>query len=171
MRTLFRPSSKALSHWVHTSLSFITLIYLDWLPGVALFLMCMSVLSLCTSVYYVCTWCPRRLEEEAESPRTVVSDSYGLPCGCWEFNLGPLEEQPALLVTEPSLQSCFLVFEIFILFFVCVWLYELCVHVYHVNADDPRRLRRELSPWESELRQLCVTFGCWEPNLHPLREQ
>jgi len=25
-------------------------------------------------------------------------------CGCWDLNSGPLEEQPALLTTEPSLQ-------------------------------------------------------------------
>jgi hypothetical protein len=28
-----------------------------------------------------------------------------LPCGCWELNSGPLEEQPMLLTTEPSLPS------------------------------------------------------------------
>jgi hypothetical protein len=28
-----------------------------------------------------------------------------LSCGCWEFNLGPLEEQPVLPTTEPSLYS------------------------------------------------------------------
>jgi hypothetical protein len=27
------------------------------------------------------------------------------PCGCWELNSGPLEEQSVLLPTEPSLQS------------------------------------------------------------------
>lgn len=42
--------------------------------------MCVGVLSLCASVHYVCSWCPQRLDEEVESPRTVVSDSYGLPC-------------------------------------------------------------------------------------------
>ena len=26
------------------------------------------------------------------------------PCGCWELNSGPLEEQPVLLTAEPSLQ-------------------------------------------------------------------
>jgi hypothetical protein len=26
------------------------------------------------------------------------------PCGCWELNLGPLEEQSVLLTAEPSLQ-------------------------------------------------------------------
>lgn len=32
-----------------------------------------------------------------------------LPCGCWDSNLGPLEKQPALLTSEPSLLPyCFL---------------------------------------------------------------
>lgn len=26
-----------------------------------------------------------------------------LPCGCWEFNLGPLEDQSMLLTTQPFL--------------------------------------------------------------------
>ena len=26
------------------------------------------------------------------------------PCGCWELNSGPLEEQPVLSTVEPSLQ-------------------------------------------------------------------
>ena len=25
-----------------------------------------------------------------------------LPCGCWELNPGPLEEEPVLLIPEPS---------------------------------------------------------------------
>ena len=45
-----------------------------------------------------------RLCEGAESPETVIADSYEPPCGCWEMNTGPLEEQPVLLTTEPSLQ-------------------------------------------------------------------
>jgi hypothetical protein len=27
------------------------------------------------------------------------------PCGCWDLNSGPLEEQSVLLPAEPSLQS------------------------------------------------------------------
>ena len=30
--------------------------------------------------------------------------SCELPCGCWELNLGPLEEQSVLLTTESSHQ-------------------------------------------------------------------
>jgi hypothetical protein len=44
------------------------------------------------------------LFEGARSPGTEVTDSCELPCGCWELNLGPLEEQPVLLTMEPSLQ-------------------------------------------------------------------
>ena len=40
-----------------------------------------------------------------------MTDGCEPPCGCWELNVGPLEEQPVLLTTEPSLQpptTCFL---------------------------------------------------------------
>ena len=43
--------------------------------------------------------------EGAECPGTEVTDSGELPCGYWESNPGPLEEQTVLLTTEPSLQS------------------------------------------------------------------
>jgi hypothetical protein len=36
------------------------------------------------------------LRESVRSPRTGVIDGCELPCGCWELNLGPLEEQSAL---------------------------------------------------------------------------
>ena len=38
-------------------------------------------------------------------PGNGVTDSSELPCGCWELNPGPVEEQPGLLTPEPSLQS------------------------------------------------------------------
>jgi hypothetical protein len=30
------------------------------------------------------------------------------PCGCWDLNSGPSEEQSVLLTTEPSLQPLYL---------------------------------------------------------------
>ncbi|KAM7331959.1 hypothetical protein ACRRTK_008667 [Alexandromys fortis] len=33
-----------------------------------------------------------------------IVDGHEPPCGCWELNSGPLEEQPVLLTAEPSLQ-------------------------------------------------------------------
>ena len=34
----------------------------------------------------------------------LMTDGCEPPCGCWELNLGPLEEQTVLLTTESSLQ-------------------------------------------------------------------
>ena len=34
----------------------------------------------------------------------LIIGGYEPPCGCWELNSGPLEEQPVLLTSEPSLQ-------------------------------------------------------------------
>ena len=39
------------------------------------------------------------------SPGTAVTDKCELPCGCWELNPGPLEEQPLLLTSELSLPA------------------------------------------------------------------
>jgi hypothetical protein len=32
-----------------------------------------------------------------------ITDGFEPPCGCWELNSGPLEEQSVLLTTQPSL--------------------------------------------------------------------
>jgi hypothetical protein len=34
-----------------------------------------------------------------------ITDGYQPPCGCWELNSGPLEEQSVLLTAEPPLQT------------------------------------------------------------------
>ena len=40
----------------------------------------------------------------SDLPRTGITDSCELTGGYWELNPGPLELQPVLLTTEPSLQ-------------------------------------------------------------------
>ena len=42
--------------------------------------------------------------EGVRFPGAGVTDSCEPPCGCWELNLGPLEEQPVLIDAEQSLQ-------------------------------------------------------------------
>ena len=54
----------------------------------------------------MCLQVLQRLEEGVRSPATGVGGGYELPCGCWEPNVGPLEEQSVLL-TIKSLQPCF----------------------------------------------------------------
>jgi hypothetical protein len=34
----------------------------------------------------------------------LITDGCEPPCGCWDLNSGPLEEQLVLLTAEPSLQ-------------------------------------------------------------------
>lgn len=55
--------------------------------------------------YHVHAWCP--------GGQKRVSDPLGLelPSVCWELNPGPVEEQPVLLTTEPSLQPCLIFFQ------------------------------------------------------------
>jgi len=40
----------------------------------------------------------------------LFTDGCGPPCGCWELNSGPLEEQSVLLTAEPSLQPLYTLF-------------------------------------------------------------
>ena len=64
--------------------------------------MCMRVLPPCMSMHQVCSWSPQRSEEGTGVPRIGVTASCELPCGRWELNPSPLQEQPLLLPTEPS---------------------------------------------------------------------
>jgi hypothetical protein len=41
----------------------------------------------------------------------LITDGCEPPCGCWDLNSGPLEDQPVLLTTEPSLQPPCLFFK------------------------------------------------------------
>ena len=34
----------------------------------------------------------------------LITDGYEPPCGCWDLNSGPLEEQSVFLPAEPSCQ-------------------------------------------------------------------
>ena len=50
-------------------------------------------------------FCPHEcLCKGVGSPGTVITESCEQPCRCWESNVGPLEEQPVLLITKPSLR-------------------------------------------------------------------
>jgi len=39
-----------------------------------------------------------------EEGTDLIIDGCEPPCGGWELNSGPLEDQPVLLTSEPSLQ-------------------------------------------------------------------
>ena len=49
----------------------------------------------------------------------LITDGCEPPCGCWDLNSGPLEEQSVFLTTEPSLQPLFLLFKIMVKYLDC----------------------------------------------------
>lgn len=55
------------------------------------------------SLHHVHTQCPWRPVERTD-PFDFSYRQCDLPCGCWELNLGALEDGPALFTAEPSLQ-------------------------------------------------------------------
>ena len=52
----------------------------------------LSILPACMYVHYVPVWYHQRSDEGLRSPGTAVTHGCDLPCGCWELNLGPLQE-------------------------------------------------------------------------------
>ena len=85
-----------------TSPSYQLLSYLSFfLSFFHLFIFILCALVFCL---HVC------LGEGVKSPGTGGTHSCELSCGCWELNLGPLEEQPVLLTIETSLQPLVLWF-------------------------------------------------------------
>jgi hypothetical protein len=84
------------------------------------------------------------LQTHQKRASDFITDGCELPCGCWDLNTGPSEEQSVLLTPEPSLQHplFFLVY----LFFFKIYLF----HVYeYANAlFSTRRKRTTKGPGE-----------------------
>ena len=57
-------------------------------------------------IYYVYSVLPACLLAGQKRAPDLITDGCEPPCGCWELNSGPLEEQSVLLSSEPSLQPC-----------------------------------------------------------------
>lgn len=53
----------------------------------------------------MCTMYTQKSEEGIGFPGIGVKDARERPCGCWESNTSPLQEQPMFLTSEPTLQS------------------------------------------------------------------
>jgi hypothetical protein len=55
-------------------------------------------------IYYVYSLLPADMTAGQKRAPDLIIDDCEPPCGCWELNSGPLEEQPLLLTYKPSLQ-------------------------------------------------------------------
>lgn len=71
--------------------------------------MYLGILPAFMSVYHVCNLFPRRSEKGISGSGTRVVDACEPLCGCWEPNIGPLQEWQMLLTAETSLLSLFVV--------------------------------------------------------------
>lgn len=80
----------------------------------------MSVQPVCLYVCHICIWCPQG-SEGIRYPGTVLIDDYETPCGCWNSNLGPLQEQSPCNNTKQSLQSPRLLPNCFSQSFLCLY--------------------------------------------------
>lgn len=58
--------------------------------------MSVGALIACMSVHRIHVWFLWRSEEGVRSPETGVTGGCEPPSGCWESNLGSLEEHPSL---------------------------------------------------------------------------
>jgi hypothetical protein len=56
------------------------------------------------------------LRDPRRGHRIPITDGCEPPCGCWDLNSEPLEEQSVLLTTQPSLQPDFEIFELVIIY-------------------------------------------------------
>ena len=61
-------------------------------------------------------------DTQQKSASDSITDGCEPPCGCWDLNSEPLEEQSVLSTAEPSLQP--LIFFCFLFFRVRVSLYS-----------------------------------------------
>lgn len=61
-------------------------------------------LCMCTVYTCTCTLVLQRPEEGIGSLDIGITGGSELPCVCWKLNLGVLQEQPLVLISESSLQ-------------------------------------------------------------------
>jgi hypothetical protein len=75
--------------------------------------------------------------ERASDP---ITDGREPPCGCWELNSGPLEEQSVFLTAEPSLQPWPLHFYV-----VFVHLHSKAVHTAETYSTEVSLISRSMT--------------------------
>lgn len=56
------------------------------------------------NLYITYVQCSQKPKEDIRFYEIGITDDQKPPCGCYESDQGPLQEQPALLAAEPSLQ-------------------------------------------------------------------
>jgi hypothetical protein len=71
---------------------------------------------------------------------SLHTDGCEPPCGCWELNSGPLEEQSVLLTTEPSLQPPHSAILFYFILFYFILFYFILFYFIYVGFRDPTQV-------------------------------
>jgi hypothetical protein len=87
-----REKNLQVNPWLHSEFE----ASLGYLRACFFFLIYLFIL--CVGVHHSC------LQTHQKRASDPITDGCEPPCGCWELNSGPLEEQSVLLTAEPSLQ-------------------------------------------------------------------
>jgi hypothetical protein len=81
----------------------------SWLRIIFIFIF----LKIYKFIYYIEVHCSC-LQTHQKRASDLITDGCEPPCGCWDLNSGPLEEQSVLLTAETSLQPLHIIFNSFI---------------------------------------------------------
>jgi hypothetical protein len=86
----------------------------------------------------------------------LIKGGFEAPCGCWDLNSGPSEEQSVLLTTEPSRQPCF----------------SFLLHIYlHITLIKQRPEEGVRSPLGLELQSAGIYYVDTENQTQVLRKR
>ena len=92
------------------------------------------------SFIIICNYTVAVFRQHQKRASDLITDGCEPPCGCWDLNSGPLEEQSVLLTPEPSLQpvTSFLYVSVFCLH-ACISVLSACLSMIHRRQFVPQK--------------------------------
>ena len=112
-------------------------------PGLLLFYSSVNLGKMCK-----CSTCRYTRVCQKRAP-DHITDGHEPPCGCWELNSGPLDEQSVLLTAEPSLQPQHWIF-------LMEKLLNIWVHAWKASSACPTRM--SILFWEENYDSPAMNF-------------
>jgi hypothetical protein len=105
-------------------------------------------------LFTLCIWVHHcSLQTHQKRAADPITDGCEPPCGCWELNSGPLEEQLALPTTKPSPQPLNILKNLLVCVCVHAWACT-CAHICHVCPGTCRSQKKVSDPLELEFQEV-----------------
>jgi hypothetical protein len=106
----------------------------------------------------MCVQWPWRPEAPVRSPGTGVTNGCKPPCGGWELNPGPVEEQPVLLTNEELSSATLILFKLKHFSILCVW---ACVCGVERREDSSVQFSSSMLMWLQDASQVVLRALNW----------